>query len=62
MNYKNDLEMALKAAIYAIKTSRASVFIDDIKGKNGGPYAIKHETAIEILCEQLEALQGGATE
>lgn len=57
MNYKNTLEMALKAAIFAIKNSRASVFVDDIKGKNGGPYAIKHETAFEILAEQVQKIE-----
>lgn len=59
MEYKNTLEMALKAAIFAIKNSRNPIttFIDDIKGKNGGPYAIEYETALEILCEQAQKIE-----
>lgn len=59
MEYKNDLEMALKAAIFAINNSRNPIttFIDDIKGKNGGPYAIEYETVLNILAEQVQKIE-----
>lgn len=59
MNYKNDLEMALKAAIFAINSSRnpRTTFVDDIKGKRGGLYAIEYETVLNILTEQLQKIE-----
>lgn len=59
MEYTNTLEMALKAAIFAISNSRnpITIFIDDIKGKNGGPYTIEYETVLNILAEQVQKIE-----
>lgn len=49
---KSDLEMALKAGAYAINFGMpriGDIFIDDIHGKNGGPYSIKFDDAAELL-------------
>lgn len=49
---KSDLEIALKAGAYAISFGMpriGDIFIDDIHGKNGGPYSIKFDDAAELL-------------
>lgn len=52
MQEKRDLQMALKAGAYAILHGMpkiGEVFVYDIEGKEGGPYSIKFDDAVDLL-------------